>query len=149
GPWSFGFNEAYNRLIRAANFETDANTNRDINALSLNGLYHPQGRSLALNIYYNNTLDIFERGDQSFADRWEHRFGLRPMWRWLPETVLYGDFSWGVTAGIGGTEPGVAPKVTSYPLALVVGAATLFGPKMTFNLQGGYVNGFYQAPPSY
>jgi hypothetical protein len=149
GPWSFGFNDTFTRVIRAANWETDANTNRDLNTMSLNLLYHPQGRSLALNIYYNNTLDIFERDAQSFADRWENRFGLRPMWRWLPETVLYGDFSWGVTTGIGGTEPGVPAKVTSYPLQLALGVATLFGPKMTFNLQGGYVNGFYSSGPSY
>jgi hypothetical protein len=145
GPVSFGFNENFTRLIRAANFETDANTNRDINTLSLNLLYHPQYRSIAANLYYHNTLDIFERSEQSFADRQMHRVGLRPMWRWLPETVLFADFSWGVTTGLGGD----AMKVTSYPLQAIAGVATLFGPKMSFNLQGGYVNGFYSDGPSY
>jgi opacity protein-like surface antigen len=144
GPWSFGFNENFTRLIRAANFETDANTNRDINALSLNLLYHPQGRSLALNLYYNNTVDIFESSDQSFANRWMHRFGVRPMWRWLPETVLFADFSWGVTSGLG-----TSTKVTSYPLQLLAGVATLLSAKTSLNVQAGYVNGFYSAPPSY
>jgi hypothetical protein len=145
GPWSFGFNENFSRLIRAANFETDSNTNRDINTLSLNLLYHPQGRSLAVNGYYNQTVDIFEKSDQSFADRWMHRFGLRPMWRWLPETVVFGDVSWGVTSGLGSD----AAKVTSYPLQAVAGVATLFSAKTTLNLQAGYVNGFYSAGPSY
>jgi hypothetical protein len=145
GPVSFGFNENFTRLIRAANFETDANTNRDINTLSLNLLYHPQHRSIAANLYYNNTLDIFERSEQSFADRQMHRFGLRPMWRWLPETVVFADVSWGVTTGLGGD----AMKVTSYPLQAIGGIATLFGAKTTFNLQGGYVNGFYSSGPSY
>jgi hypothetical protein len=145
GTWSFGFNDNFTRLIRAANFETDANTNRDINTLSLNLLYHPQGRSLAFNLYYNNVIDIFERGEQSFADRWMHRFGVRPMWRWLPETVLYADFSWGVTAGLGGDSM----KNTSYPLQAVAGVATLFSAKTSLNLQAGYVNGFYSAGPSY
>jgi opacity protein-like surface antigen len=144
GTWSFGFSENFTRLIRAANFETDANTNRDINALSLNLLYHPQARSLAVNTYYNNTLDIFEQSEQSFANRWMHRFGVRPMWRWLPETVVYGDFSWGYISALGSSM-----KSSSYPLTLVAGIATLFTPKITLNLQGGYVNGFYTTAPSY
>ena len=145
GPWSFGFNDSYTRLIRAANFETDANVNRDINMMSLNLLYHPQGRSLAGNLYYNNTVDIFERSTQSFADRWINQFGIRPMWRWLPETVVYADLSWGVTTGIGGASM----KSTSYPLQTVAGIATLFGAKLSFNFQAGYVNGFYSSGPSY
>jgi hypothetical protein len=149
GTWSFAFNDTFTRLIRAANWETDANTNRDINTLSLNLLYHPQGRSLAVNTYYNNTIDIFERSEQSFADRWMHRIGVRPMWRWLPETVVFGDVSWGVTTGIGGGTAGVPEKVTSYPLQAVLGIATLLGAKTALNLQAGYVNGFYQAPPTY
>jgi len=144
GPWSFGFSENFTRLIRAANFETDANTNRDINTLSLNVLYHPQGRSLAVNVSYNNTLDIFERGEQSFADRWMHRFGIRPMWRWLPETVIYADVSIAMNNGIGDST-----KVSSYPLTAVAGIATLLGAKTTINLEGGYTNGFYSAGPSY
>jgi hypothetical protein len=145
GTWSFGFNENFVRLIRAANFETDANTNRDLNTLSLNLLYHPQGRSLAVNAYYNNTFDIFERSEQSFADRQFHRFGLRPMWRWLPETVVYADLSWGVTAGVGSD----AVKNTSYPLSLIGGVATLLSAKTSLNVQAGYVNGLYQAGPNY
>ena len=145
GPWSFGFNDNFNRHIRAANFETDVNTNRDINVLSLNLLYHPEGRSLAGNLYYNNTIDVFERSDQGFANRWLHRFGLRPMWRWLPETVVFADVSGGVTSGLGGSSM----KVTSFPFQAIAGIATLFGPSLSLNLQAGYVNGFYQAPPSY
>lgn len=145
GTWSFGFNESFTRLIRAANFETDANTNRDINALSLNLLYHPQGRSIAVNTYYNNVIDIFERSEQDFANRWTNRFGVRPMWRWLPETVVFADVSWGVTTALGDSPT----KVASYPLAAIAGIATLFTPKLTLNLQAGYVNGFYSSGPSY
>lgn len=145
GPWSFGFNENLTRLIRAANFETDANTNRDINTLSLNVLFHPRARSLAANLYYNNTIDIFERGDQSFADRWMHRAGIRPMWRWLPKTVVYTDLSWGIVSGLGSSSS----KTTSYPLQLIAGVATLFSPKTTANVHAGYVNGFYTTGPNY
>jgi hypothetical protein len=148
GSWSFGINENFARLIRAANFETDANTNRDINTLSLNLLYHPQGRSLAVNVYYNSVVDIFERSEQDFADRWMHRVGVRPMWRWLPETVLYADLSWGIIAGLGNDTSSIM-KSTSYPLQTVAGIATLFTPKTTLNVQAGYVNGFYSTGPSY
>jgi hypothetical protein len=144
GSWSFGFNDTFTRLIRAANFETDANTNRDINNLSLNLLYHPQGRTLANNLYYSNTLDIFERSEQRFANRMMHRFGTRPMWRWLPETVVFADLSWGYSGAIGSST-----KTSSAPLQLMGGVATLFTPKTTLNFQAGYVNGFYSAGPSY
>jgi hypothetical protein len=145
GTWSFGFSDNFNRLIRAANFETDADTNRDINTLSLNLLFHPQARSVAVNAYYNNTLDIFERSEQSFASRQMHKFGVRPMWRWLPETTFYGDVSWGITTGLGSG----AMKNTSYPLAAVAGVATLLTVKTTLGFQAGYVNGFYSSGPSF
>ena len=144
GTWSFGFSDEFRRLIRSANFETDADTNRDINTLSLNVLFHPQGRTLAGNLYYTNTLDIFERSEQGFANRQIHRVGLRPMWRWLPETIVFADLSWGYTGPLGS-----GTKNSSFPLQTIAGIATLLGAKMTFNLQAGYVNGFYSAGPSY
>ncbi len=63
GSWSFGFDEQFDRLIRAANFETDANTNRDINNLQLKLIYHPVDHTVGGYIYYSNTVDVFERSD--------------------------------------------------------------------------------------
>jgi hypothetical protein len=145
GPWSFGFNDGFTRYIRAANFETDADNNRDINTLTLNLLYHPQGRSLANNLYYVNTIDIFEDSTQNFPDRQIHRFGTRPMWRWLPETVVFADLSWGYTGALGSSSD----KSSSLPLQTIAGVATLLTAKTTFNVQAGYVNGFYSTGPSY
>lgn len=145
GPWTFGFENDFVRLIRAANFETDANTNRDINELGLKLLYHPPGRSLAGYLYYNNTIDIFERSEQSFADRFQNRFGIHPMWRWLPQTQVYADVSWGIYTGLGSSSM----KVTSYPLTTVAGIGTLITTKTTLNFQAGYTNGFYSSGPSY
>ena len=148
GPWTFGVDEQYQRLIRAANFETDANTNRDLNTLELNVLWHPRDRALSGALYLNNTFDIFERGQQNFADRVMGRVGLRPMWRPLPQTLVFADLSWGVTTGLGST-PGVPDKVTSYPLLLLAGIATLLTPNITAQLQGGYTKGFYQQGPDF
>jgi hypothetical protein len=144
GTWSFGFDENFTRLIRAANFETDADTNRDINTLALNLIYHPTTRSIGGYLYYNNTLDVFERGEQAFADRLQHRFGIHPSWRLLPQSVLYADVSLGVFGGIGDSM-----KVSSMPLVAQMGFATLFTPKTSLNIHAGYTNGFYASGPSY
>jgi hypothetical protein len=145
GPLSFGFDENFTRLIRAANFETDADTNRDINTLGLNLLFRPKGRSLGGYLYYRNTLDIFENDNIDFADRVQHRFGIHPTWRILPQTVAYADASFGVFSGLGSAST----KVTSYPLIAQAGFATLLSPKFTVNLHAGYTNGFYAEGPSY
>lgn len=144
GTWSFGFDENFTRLIRAANFETDADTNRDINNLALNLIYHPTTRSIGGYLYYNNTVDIFERSEQSFADRLQHRFGIHPQWRLLPQTVIFSDVSLGAYGGIGDSM-----KVSSYPLVAQAGVATLFTPKTSINVHAGYTNGFYSSGPSY
>lgn len=146
GPWSFGFDENFTRLIRSANFETEANTNRDINLLRLFLLWHPQDRSIAGYLYYNNTIDVFERSEQSFADRWSHRIGIHPMWRWLPQTTVFADISQSVSTGLGSDADA---KVTSYPLTAKVGISTLLSLKTTLNVAAGYTNGFYEAGPSF
>lgn len=145
GTLSFGFDENFTRLIRAANFETDADTNRDINVLGLNLIYHPAGRSLAGYLYYRNTIDVFENNNIDFADRMQHRFGLHPTWRVLPQSVVYADVSLGVFTGLGSSST----KVTSYPLIAQAGFATLLTPLLTANLHAGYTNGFYSEGPSY
>ena len=144
GTFSFGFDENFVRLIRAANFETDADTNRDINTLALNLIYHPTHRSIGGYLYYNNTIDIFERSELEFADRIQHRFGIHPQWRVLPQTVVYADVSLGAFSGIGDST-----KVSSYPLVAQAGLATLFTPKTSINVHAGYTNGFYASGPSY
>jgi hypothetical protein len=144
GKWQFGFDENFTRLIRAANFETDANTNRDINTLALNLFYKPQGSSVSGMLYYNNTIDIFERSEQRFADRLQHRFGIRPEWRWLPQTTVYLDVSQGIYSGLGNST-----KTSSYPLTALTGIATLLSLKTTLNFQAGYTNGFYSRDESY
>jgi hypothetical protein len=145
GRLSFGIDEDFQRLIRATNYETDSNTNRDVNALQLTLLYHPRDRTLGGYLYYNNTIDIFERDVQKFADRWANRIGIHPTWQWLPNTQIYADVSQGIASPLGGSST----KVTSYPFAATAGIATLFTLKTTLNLYGGYTNGFYSSGPSF
>ena len=145
GTWAFGFSDEFRRLIRAANFETDANTNRDINELGLRLKYQPNSSKFGGQLYYLNTIDIFERTEQEFADRMMNRVGLRPTFRWLPQTQFFVDVSQGFQGGLGSASM----KASSYPFTAIGGINTLITAKTTLNLQAGYTNGFYSAGPSY
>lgn len=145
GRLSFGVDEDFQRLIRAANFETDANTNRDLNNLRLMALYHPRDRTISGYLYYGNKLDVFERSEQQFANRMGHTIGLHPMWRVLPQTMLYLELSWSYIAALDASSM----KPSSYPLVLRAGLATLLSINTTLNFDAGYTNGFYSRGPSF
>ncbi len=145
GRFSVGVDDEFVRLIRAANFETDANTNRDINNFTLSLHYQPPDRSISGYFYFSNTLDLFERAEQRFANRMTNRFGLHPTWQWLPKTQVYGDFSWGIQNSINDS----AIKSNSYPLTTLLGISTLITAKTIANLNAGYTNGFYSSGPSF
>ncbi len=143
--WSFGFADEVRRLIRTANFETDADTNRIINDLKLRLFFQPQGRTLSGYLRYDNTLDFFERDRQRFASRVQHTFGTRVMWRLFPMTRLYVDGSIGVFGALGSESQ----KVSSNPLNVVAGIQTLLSLNVTVSALAGYTNGFYSAGPSF
>jgi hypothetical protein len=134
GPVSLIALDDFERMIRAANFETDADTNRDINHLDVRLSYHPHDRTIGGYLYYANTIDIFERNQQQFADRMMNAVGIHPMWRWLPQTRIYLDASQGFNGGIGSSSQ----KVSSYPTSLSLGVATLLSPMFTLNASVGY-----------
>jgi hypothetical protein len=134
GPLTLLALDDFDRLIRAANFETDADTNRDINNLSLRLPYHPRDRTYGGYLYYTNTIDVFERSQQAFANRMLNEVGIHPVWRWLPQTRVFADVSQGFNGGLGSSSK----KVSSYPTAFVVGIATLLTPMITLNGQVGY-----------
>jgi hypothetical protein len=143
--WSFGFAEEFRRLIRTANFETDADTNRIINDVKLRLFFQPQGRTLSGFLRYDNTIDFFERERQRFSNRIQHTFGTRVLWRMFPMTRIYVDGSIGVYGPLGSDSQ----KVSSYPLVAVAGVQTLLTLNTTVSAQAGYTNGFYSAGPSF
>src|ERR1044071_9532038 len=106
GPLQFAFLEVYSRLIRPVNFESQADSNRDINNISLRVNYLPTGRSLSGYLYYQNTIDVFEASSQQFANRMLNQLGLHLDWQWLPLTVVFADVSGGYNTGIGGGGEG-------------------------------------------
>lgn len=140
----FSFVENFSRQIRAANFESNVDTNRDLNNFGLRLALVPPGRSLSGFLYYTNTIDVFETDTQQFADRMLNRVGLRVNWQWLPLTRVYGDVSQGYDTGIGSSR-----KVNSYPLTFMTGIQTVLTLNTTLSANIGYTNGFYAAGPSY
>ncbi|MGH9885539.1 MAG: hypothetical protein ACREBE_08430 [bacterium] len=143
-PLQFGFQEHFSRLIRATNFESNGDTNRDVNDLGLRLNYVPYGRSLSGYLYYSNRIDIFESDAQQFANRFQNTLGLRIDWKWLPLTHVFGDVSVGYFTGLGDSQ-----KVNSFPFTVVGGIQTALTLNTTVNAHAGYSNGFYSSGPSY
>jgi hypothetical protein len=143
-PLQFAFQEVYSRLIRPVNFESQAESNRDINNVSLRLNYVPPGRSLTGYLYYQNTIDVFEANSQQFANRTLNQLGLHLDWQWLPLTVVFADVSGGYNTGIGGSQ-----KINSTPLNAITGIETALTLNTTINAHIGYANGFYSSGPSY
>jgi hypothetical protein len=143
-PLQFAFQEVYSRLLRPVNFESQADSNRDINNVSLRLNYVPPGRSLTGYLYYQNTIDVFEADSQQFANRMLNQLGLHLDWQWLPLTVVFADLSGGYNTGIGSSE-----KVNSTPLSAITGIETALTLNTTINAHVGYSNGFYASGPSY
>lgn len=143
-PLQFAFQEHFERVLRSTNFESQGNVDRDLNTLGLRLNYIPSGRSLSGYLYYQNTIDVFESGDQQFANRLQHQLGLRLNWQWLPMTRIFADVSGGYYTGLGDSQ-----KVNSYPLVALAGIQTAITVNTTLNAHVGYANGFYASGPSY
>ena len=143
-PLQFAFQENFNRIIRATNFESRSDTNRDVNDLSLRLNYVPPGRALSGYAYYENTIDVFEASSQQFANRLHNTLGLRVNWQWLPLTRVFVDVSEGFFTGIGNSQ-----KVNSFPFTAIGGIQTALTLNTTINAHAGYTNGFYASGPNY
>jgi len=141
----FSFQDFFTRVIRATNFESLGDTNRDRNELSLRLAYVPEGRSLSGFLYFNNTIDVFEASTQQFANRLHNTLGLRVNWQWLPLTGVFADVSAGYFTGLGSGSQ----KVNSLPITAQAGIQTLLSLNLTVNAHVGYTNGFYSQGPSY
>ena len=143
-PLQFSFQEHFNRMVRATNFESRNDTNRDVNSLSLRVNFMPSGRSLNGYLFYQNTIDVFESGNQDFANRLQNLVGLHINWQWLPMTRIFAEVSEGYYTGLGDSQ-----KINSYPLTTMAGIQTALTLNTTFNAHVGYSNGFYASGPSY
>lgn len=141
---SVSFLEHFDRAIRAANFETGEDVNRDVNLLALRFNILPRGRNLGGYFYYRNLVDYFEDNDQQFANRFQNTFGAHLTYQWLPLTRFYADASLGAFTGLGDST-----KTNSYPLRVLAGIQTALSLNLTVNGRIGYTQGFYSAGSDY
>jgi hypothetical protein len=137
--------ESFDRVLRAANFETPVDTNRDINSLTLALNYQPAGRSLSGTLTYSNVVDVFEEDQFRFSDRMLNTLALRLNWRVLPYTMLHAQVSEGFNTGLGSSSV----KVNSYPLVAALGINTALTEKLAVAARIGYTQGFYESGPDY
>lgn len=142
---SLSYLENFTRVIRATNFESPVDTNRDINQLTLRLAFQPQGRNIGGYVYYKNVIDYFEENDQQFANRFQNTFGARLNYQWLPLTRVYADASLGVFSGLGSDST----KIDAFPLQVVAGIMTALTLNLTVNGRIGYTQGFYASGPDY
>jgi hypothetical protein len=138
----FAFQEHFSRVLRASNFESSRDANRDLNKLDIRLNYLPPGRALGGYLYYTNLIDVFE--ENALSNRMQNLLGLHVKWQWLPLTWVYADVSQGIFTGIGASD-----KVSSLPLTAVAGIQTALTLNTTLAASLGYANGFYASGPSY
>lgn len=144
-PLSLMMVETFDRVIRATNFESNIDTNRDINRLWLQLNYQPTGRSIGGSLRYTNTVDVFEQDAFQFSDRTLNSLAARVNWKFLPLTNAYAEVSEGLNTGIGSSST----KVTSYPLLATLGLNTALSVNTTLVARVGYTQGFYTSGPDY
>ncbi|MBP6525304.1 MAG: hypothetical protein KA249_07820, partial [Dermatophilaceae bacterium] len=142
--FSFQFEDELRRETRPTNYESRGALDRDINRLVLQGNFQPRGRTLSGHLRFQNTLDIFESDEHSFANRMQNTLGARLNWQWFPATRIYGDASLGFFGGLGDST-----KVGSMPLRLLVGAQTVLTVNTTLNTRVGFGKGFYASGPDF
>ncbi len=143
--WQFGFDENFQRMTRATNYESRGGLDRDINTVKLALRYLPKSRSINGALTYSNTIDVFENDDHAFANRFQNSLALRVNWQFLPVTKFYADAQIGIFTGLGaGSE-----KATSLPLRTVVGAQTAITTETTVSTYIGYGQGFYTSGPDF
>jgi hypothetical protein len=143
--WQFGFHEDFRRENRPVNFESDADTDRDINRVGVELRYRPEGRAIAGELRYENTIDYFEATEQQFANRIHHTIGVQAGWKLFPVTRIYGDVSLGFNGAFGDRST----RPSSMPLRIIAGIQTALTVKTTLNGRIGFGKGFYDTGPDF
>lgn len=144
-PLTFDVLNHFERVIRATNFESNHDTNQDLNHLMVRLGYTPTGRTVGGYLYYAHLLDLFEQDNQQFADRFDHTFGAHVQWQTFPLTRLFADVSIGVFGGVGSSST----KVSSNPFNAIVGIQTLLSLNLTLQGEIGFTEGNYASGPDY
>lgn len=144
-PISFRADEAFDRILRAANYETRTNANRDINTVGLKVSINPDSSNLGGMVQYINQIDVFEDSTENFADRMHNTLIGRLAYRFFPLSSAFLQVSESYDTGIGSAST----KVTSFPLVALLGVSTSLTLNTSLVAQAGYTQGFYASGPDY
>jgi hypothetical protein len=145
GPVSFYADEVFTRVSTPVNYESYGNDlNRIINRITGGVQFRPGGGAFRFAAQYENTVDVFESPDSSFANRMQHLGRGRAEWQFLPITRFFLDASWGFAGGITGASCDLI-KRSSKPMRIQAGASTALTELTSLRAHIGYGKGFYQA----
>lgn len=138
------------RVTGPRSYESASSLNRVINHLSAGARFRPGNGALELRGQYENTVDVFESSDSSFANRLQHLLRVQAAWKFLPVTRFFFDGSFGYFgplsgAAAGGCASGGLQKCRSMPLRLELGAASAITQVTTVRAHAGFGKGFYEA----
>lgn len=147
GMVSFNVRDRFVRHTRPVNLEDTRNLNRLVNHARLALDFKPGGRALTAGLRYENTIDVFESDESSFADRIQHLIGLNAGWQYLPVTKFSFDASIGFFGQLGDTSlpDGSTYKRSSMPLRVQLGGSTAITEMTTVEAHLGFGKGFYSA----
>jgi hypothetical protein len=145
GPVSVYADEVFTRSSTPVNYESYGNDlNRIINHLTGGVQYRPGDGAFRFALQYENTVDVFESEDSSFANRTQHLARGRAEWQFLPITRFFFDASWGYAGPLSSASCDFI-KRSSKPLRIQVGAATALTELTSLRAHAGYGKGFYEA----
>jgi len=148
GPFTAEIFDNFIRSSQAPYQKVTFNLDRDINEVGLRFRIKPGGGRLELQISSLFGVDFWEnsasQGGLNAYDNYYVHSTIRLLWKFLPKTAVYveGDnYDYFYTSSD-------AAHPNGYPLRVKAGLNGLLTAKLSFDIYGGYGNGFYDFGPS-
>ncbi len=144
--------ELYDNFVRSsqpAYHASSTNFDRDLNELGIRLRIKPRGGRLELDLAYAFGIDFWENKQQQIFDNYYHHSNLRLLYKFLPKTSVYvmaDNVVYQYQKQLSAADALQRPD--GYPLRVVAGLNGLLTTKLTFDIYGGYANGFYKTGPS-
>ena len=149
GPVTTEIYENFVRSSQPAYHATTQNFDRDLNELGIRLRIKPGGGRLELDLAYGFGIDLWENRQQELFDNYYHHTNVRLLYKFLPKTSVYvmaDNVVYQYQKHVSAAD--AAQRPDGYPLRVVAGLNGLLTAKLTFDIFGGYANGFYKSGPS-
>lgn len=149
GPVTVDLYDNYVRSIQPPYQVATFNYDRDVNEIGTRFRIKPGGGRLELQLSYTFGIDYWETKAQQVYNNYYHHSNLRLLYKFLPKTSVYlmADnivYQYWTSAA---TQTAL-DRPDGYPLRIMAGLNGLLTSKLTFDIYGGYTNGFYKFGPS-